>query len=225
MDVEHLDLEEVSRRCARESARYFHGQDHDTRYCFELFRRAFAQRDQGAWGRIYEIYQPLMAGWVQRHKAFPDSGEEVQYFINRSYERMWSAVTQEKFKHFDGLKSVLRYLKMCVGSVIIDHLRVQARLTLEELTDPVIEAARRHDPTLEDRVLGRVGGEDLWERIEALGIDHQEHCVLYGSFVLGLKPRQLLEHYAGVFDDIRQIYRVKENLLARLRRNLDPDEL
>lgn len=225
MDAKDLDLEEVSQRCAEESARYFHGQEHDTAYCFELFRRAFSRRDQLAWAHIYQIYQPLMAGWVQRHKGFPGSGEEVQYFINRAYERMWSAVPWEKFGRFNDLKSVLRYLKMCVGSVIIDHLRSQAKLTLEELSEPVIEEAYRHDPSLEDRVFDSVGGEALWEQIEALGIDRQEYCVLYGSFVLGLKPRQLLEHYSGEFDDVRQIYRVKENVLARLRRNLEPEDL
>lgn len=225
MDAKELNLEEVSQRCARQSARYFHGQEHDTVYCFELFRRAFARRDELAWAHIYEIYQPLTAGWVQRHKAFPGSGEEVQYFINRAYERMWSAVSPEKFGRFDDLKSVLRYLKMCVGSVIIDHLRSQAKLNQEELSEPAIEEAHRHNPSLEDRVFDRVGGEDLWARIEALGIDRQERCVLYGSFVLGLKPRQLLQHYAGEFDDVQQIYRVKENVLARLRRNLDPQDL
>jgi hypothetical protein len=52
--------------------------------------------------------------------------------------------------------------------------------------------------------------------------DEKERKVVYGSFILAMKPGELIEHYNGDFEDVNDIYRVKENVLARFRRD---DEL
>jgi hypothetical protein len=44
---------------------------------------------------------------------------------------------------------------------------------------------------------------------------------VYASFALGLKPREIYARSGGLFDDVKEVYRVKENVLARLRR--DPE--
>jgi hypothetical protein len=55
--------------------------------------------------------------------------------------------------------------------------------------------------------------------------DEKERRVVYGSFVLALKPRELYAQFQDTFRDVNEVYRVKENVLARLRRDAELAEL
>jgi DNA-directed RNA polymerase specialized sigma24 family protein len=217
-DLQTLTLAGIAHRCAHETDRFFQRQAHDPRYCFELFRRAIAGQDQRAWELVYRQYRPLVAGWVERHSAFPSSGEEAQYFLNRAFEKMWSALNPERFGQFPNLKSLLRYLQMCVNSVVYDHVR-RAELPQVELEPHALAADAPANDPLAEQILDKVQQQELWSAVTARLQDDQERMVVYGSFVLGLKPRELCAHYAGSFVDVREVYRVKENVLARLRRD------
>jgi hypothetical protein len=48
---------------------------------------------------------------------------------------------------------------------------------------------------------------------------------VYGSFVLALKPRDLYAQFRDTFRDVREVYRVKERVLARLRRDAELEKL
>ena len=100
MEVHELRLTELSHRCAEESGRYFRGERHEPRFCYELFRRAFVEKDQLAWDHLYIVYKPLIIGWVTSNPAFPGSGEEIGYFVNRAVEKMWVSISAEKFDRF-----------------------------------------------------------------------------------------------------------------------------
>ncbi|MFQ5856037.1 MAG: RNA polymerase sigma factor [Anaerolineae bacterium] len=219
LNLQLLTLAGIAHRCARESELFFRRQSHDPRYCLELFRRAFVHRNQRAWELLYAQYQPLVAGWVTRHPAFPASGEEVQYFVNRGFEKMWSAVTPEKFDRFSNLKSLLSYLQMCVHSAIVDHARSLEQLTMDEPTEKLAAESVAEGPSLEDRTLARVRRDELWGYINERLNDEQERLVVHGSLVMGLKPRQLYAQFEEAFNDVNDIYRIKQNVLARLRRD------
>jgi hypothetical protein len=221
VDVHRLELNELSQRCAQESGNYFRGQGDDTRYCYELFRRAFVEQDQLAWEHLYIVYKPLIVGWVTSSPAFPSSGEEIGYFVNRAVEKMWISISAEKFSRFEELSALLRYLKMCVGSVIIDHMRTRERLNLKELDETIGNVSGVEGPSVEEQVGNQVDSDVLWNLLEELVKDQGERYVLMGSFVYNLKPREILTQYPEVFTGIKQIYRIKENLIARLRRNPD----
>jgi hypothetical protein len=47
--------------------------------------------------------------------------------------------------------------------------------------------------------------------------DDEEQLVAKASFINGLTPRQILGRYPHRFTDIQAIYRVKRNILERLR--------
>ena len=74
---------------------------------------------------------------------------------------------------------------------------------------------------VEAQALARVRREELWRAIDARLHDEKERRVVYGSFVLALKPRELCAQYRDTFRDVREVYRVKENVLARLRRDAE----
>jgi DNA-directed RNA polymerase specialized sigma24 family protein len=225
-DLSSWKMDLLEKRCAEESKRFYQRKSHDTRFCLEMFRRAFVDQDQEAWEYLYRQYQPLVSGWLENHALFPSISEEKEYFINRAYEKMWHSLTKEKFERFTELSAVLHYLKMCVGSVIIDYVRAQDRIRIEEFegNEDLVgnEAGSRvktEENALEDIVFNQIQSQDLWKRVKSLATSTKEHCVLYGSFLLGLKPREIVEAYPGEFEGVQEVYRVKEYLVDRLRRN------
>ncbi len=220
-DLQRLTLASLADRCAQETELFFQRRHHDPRYGFELFRRAILERNQPAWEIVYAQYRPLVAGWVQRHPAFESAGEEAQFFANSAFEKMWASLTPDRFGRFSDLASVLRYLQMCVHSVIVDHLRAAERAKREVSAEALIVDLTEPGPTIEDQALDRVQREEFWECLNARLRDEKERKVIYGSFVLALEPRELYEQFRALFSDVDEIYRVKQNVLARLRR--DPE--
>ena len=212
-------LTDLAQRCSTETERFFRGQAYDPEQCFELFRRAILKQDQRAWEAIYSQYEPLVKSWVSRHPGYPSSGEEVAYFVNRAFEKIWAALTPEKFGRFPELEGLLRYLKLCVHSVISDHNRAQKLDELVAFTDQAVSPLEGQDNPVEERALAEAGRLSFWQAILARLNDEKEEQVVYGSFVLGLKPSEIFEEFKQVFVDVEEIYRIKQNVLARLRRD------
>jgi hypothetical protein len=212
-------LSDLAQRCSTETERFFRGQEYDPEQCFELFRRAILKRDQRAWEAIYAQYEPLVKSWVSRHPGYPSSGEEMPYFVNRAFEKIWAALTPEKFGRFPELEGLLRYLKLCVHSVISDHNRAKKLDEQVALTDQAVSPQGEHENPVEERALAQAGRLSFWEAIRARLNNEVEEQVVYGSFVLGLKPGEILDEFSQTFSDVEEIYRVKQNVLARLRRD------
>lgn len=210
-ELRSLSLANVAYHCRQESERYFRRQANDSTYCYELFRRAILERSDVAWALIYDQYTPQVAGWVKSHSSYDSSGEEVGYFVNRAFEKMWSAIQPEKFPRFPDLKSLLRYLQLCVHSVVIDHVRAEEFTTLEE-PSIVLEG-------VEVPVLDGLQRQAFWQQIQRRLHDVREQQLLYYRYGLGLKPRQLCEHFPDEFPDVNEVYGMTQNILARLRRD------
>lgn len=203
--------------CAENTARFFlHAQD-DPSYCFELFRRALTKQDEEAWYGLIAQYTTLVGSWIQRHPAFRVSGETNEYFLNRAFEKLWLSVDAKKFKRFDGLACILRYLQMCVHSVIIDHQRANSMAALQ--TRLVEHIPDSHNPGVEHRAFEQVQQERLWKYLHDTAKDEQERVCMRASFMLGLKPGQILEHFPQAFSTVDEIYLIKQNVIARIRRD------
>jgi hypothetical protein len=220
-DLQLLSLTGIARRCAQESDLFFRRQPHNPRYCYELLRRAILERDQHAWELIYAQYRPLVVGWVVRHPAFAASEEEPDFFVNSAYGKFWSALSPDKFQRFPDLKSLLRYLQMCVHSVIVDHARMTALPALRLAPEIALPGDDLRQADVIHQTIALAQRQEFWRWIEARLRNEKERHVIYGSFFLNLKPRELHLQYRGVFRNVGEVHRIKENLLARLRR--DPE--
>jgi hypothetical protein len=220
-EIQSLSFSVLSSRCAQESEHFFSRQVHDPRFCFEIFRRAISERHQQGWSFLYQQYQPLVAGWVERHSLFAHTGEENQYFVNGAFEKMWKVMTPEKFSQFPDLKSILRYLQMCVHSVITDHVRKKEENLLLDDVPSFAKERSNQNPDIEQSVVTRDQREDLWRDLTRRLKNEKELQVVYGTFVLGLKPREILAEFPGVFRDVEEIYQIKANVIDRLRRDRD----
>jgi len=223
-DVQGISLDGITRRCQQESENFFHRRAFDPRYCFELFRRAFLLRDELAWDRVYHQYRRLVLSWIERDPLFSKLDEEPDYFINRAFEKMWAVITPVKFADFNDLKSILRYLQLCVHSCMVDHVRARSlALRMEEETDPEREGKLQDNtsPPVEQQVTQQMEARALWDWLDRRLKSEVERRVIYGMFVLALKPREIADAYRGLFQSVDEIYTVKENVMARLRR--DPE--
>lgn len=224
-DLRVLALASIAHRCARETELFFQRQSYDPRYCFELFRRAIVDRHEGAWALVYAQYRPLVARWVERHSAFASSSEEVEFFVNRAFEKLWAALNPDKFSRFPDLKSLLRYLQMCVHSAVLDQVRQAQQSVIAASVEDLAQDGRTQSPTTDDQALAGVYRQQFWDQISTRLRNEQERKVVYGSFVLALKPREICARYRATFRDVREVYRVKENVLARLRRDRELGEI
>jgi DNA-directed RNA polymerase specialized sigma24 family protein len=216
-DLRSLSLSGLAHRCQQESERYFHGQPNEPAYCYELFRRALVEHSDQAWSILHDQYTPLVKGWVEHHSGYTRSGEDSSYFVNRAYEKLWSAIPPEKFARFLDLKSLLRYLQLCVHSVIIDHIRAEEFVALEEPTI-IIES-------VEDPIIEELQQQDFWQQIQRRLNDEREQQLLYYRYGLGFKPRQICEYFPAEFPDINEVYGMTQNILARLRRDEELHQL
>jgi len=216
---QQMAVADLAHQCGQETDRYFHQQSSDSSYCFELFRRAIQESNHAAWEIICIQYQPLVAGWVRQHHGFQESGEEIQFFVNGAFGKIYGTITPAKFDGFSDIGSLLRYLKLCVHSVVVDYNRSTEQINpypLEEASDTVST-----DPTIEDQQIDRAYQRAFWDWINGRLNDEKERVVIYGSFVLALKPQEIYDLFQNRFGDVDEIYRVKQNVISRLRR--DPE--
>jgi DNA-directed RNA polymerase specialized sigma24 family protein len=221
INFQELSISSIRHRCAQESDRFFNKKDQDPRYCYELFRRALFERDDLAWNYIYYQYERLVRSWVRKHPSFPITGEEVDYFVNEAYSKLWTAVEPEKFTKFPNLKSILGYLQTCVWAVIVDFVRLKEFKLVVIAAEDIPHQLETEEPELEEKVSDKLNLQAILDLIDGEIKDERENCVFYGSFIKGLKPGEIIDHCKGLFEDVKEVYRVKENLLARLRRNDD----
>ena len=217
ISAEDLDFATLVRRCSVESERFYRGQAHDPAYSYELFRRALVERSEAAWEYIYSHYSPLVESWVRRSGAFASSGETSEFFVVSAFTRFWRAVTAEKFASFPTLASLLHYLQLCAGCVVIDSVRAQS--WAEMLPEEAIPYGSAALVAPDEEAMERVNREEFWNYINAQLNDEAERVVVYNSFVMGMKPGDIYDGRPDLFTEINDVYNVKRNVLGRLSRN------
>ncbi len=216
-EINRLAVDELAQKCRQETNNYFKHQVHDDRYCFELFRRAIQEQDKYAWDMICVQYQSLVTGWVSQHSGFEASGEEAEFFVNGAFGKISGTLSPEKFQSFSDLGYLLRYLKMCVHSVITDYNRAADYADLSALDEAEEEESPELSP--EEQALDQSNRQTFWNLTRTRLHDEKERLVIHGSFVLDLKPQEIYDHFQSAFSDVDEIYRVKQNIISRLRRD------
>ncbi|HMQ31141.1 MAG TPA: sigma-70 family RNA polymerase sigma factor [Chloroflexaceae bacterium] len=216
-DLARMDLASLVRCCAAESERFYRGQQHDTCYSYELFRRALVERDEAAWEQLYRHYSGLVEGWIRRSGAFVSSGESSEYFVVGAFTKFWRAITPERFASFPSLASLLQYLQLCATSVVIDSVRAQS--WSEMLPEETISPNHGPQTSPDEEAVSRVDREEFWRFINEQLNGEVERVVVYCSFVLGLTPRAIFARRGELFSSVNDVYNVKRNVLGRLSRN------
>jgi len=214
---EQMPISALIRRGVVESERFYRGQPHDTRFAYELFRRALVTRDEVAWEHIYTHYSSLVESWVRRSGAFAGSGESSEYFVGLAFTRFWRAIGPERFASFPTLASLLHYLQLCAGCVVIDSVRAQS--WSEMLPEESIPFEHTSRTVPDEEAMERVDRQEFWSYINSQLNDEAERVVVFDFFVLGMKPGDIFDRRQDLFGSIKDVYNVKRNVLGRLSRN------
>lgn len=215
--ITQMTLSALEQHCAVQSERFYRGQPHDTRFAYELFRRALVERNEIAWEYIFNHYHGLVESWVRRSGAFISSGESSEYFVVSAFTRFWQAITAERFASFTSLAALLHYLQLCAGCVVIDSVRAQS--WAEMMPEENIPFGRTPTYSPDEEAMDRVNRAEFWEYIDSQLHDEAERVVIFNSFVMGMKPGDIYSLRTDLFTCVNDVYNVKRNILGRLSRN------
>lgn len=232
---ERLPLPELEEACRQESLLFQRRQPTDGRFGLELFRRALEEHSEPAWEALLRVYGDLTAHWVRSHPNFYYTLEEEAYFVNRAFERLWRNVAESpgKFRRFPNLSALLRFVKLCVHSAVVDD---GPPLPAWQASDPELtttaaedasfgeigstelaEAAAERRPTTYDD-LPPAGRHDFWRAVDSCLTNEAERVVIYGYFYYGIKNQELYAMYPRLFQSVKQLANIRLNVLRRLAR-------
>ena len=215
IDAAYLNNADLAQRCAAETARFRQQHPNDASFCFELFRRALAQRDGDAFNYVYLTYQQIVFAWISNDPLFSLTNEDAEYFVVWTFHTFSFALQGEKFGRFTELSKILAYLRNCAHTAILQHLRTQRRR--EKTVALNLDSAR---VASSQDMSEQIELHELWGHIEKLLVNVRERQIVYAVFIQGYKPREIPAVYPNLARDaneaIQLLYR------ARLRLRGDP---
>lgn len=212
-----MDLGGLARQALAESRRFYRHEEYDSRFAYELFRRAMVERDEAAWGYIFEQYTPLVEHWVRRTGAFAVSGESSDFFVSAAFTRFWQAIPAARFSAFPSLASLLNYLRRCATCVVIDTARAQSYADL--LPEECVNWNDQRLGYADEEATERVSREEFWGLVDDLLTSPAERLVIRCSFLIGMKPGEIYARYDDLFQSVEEIYTLKRSVLLRLRKS------
>lgn len=195
------------------------------RFCFELFRRSIAERDQQCWAEIYQQYQKLVIRWTAEHiSPLQRIGDAtVEEMVLDAFTSFWRAYTEDKLAKANGVGSVLMYLKSCVAtSVAMARRKAERTIAQAEWDQFVVDSATadsNNSARTDESVLAQIEHEQIWQIVESCCHDEKDQIIARLGLVSNLKPRAILEIHPDLFANAEEIYERRRNLKNRLRRN------
>lgn len=217
--AKHLSISDLTRLCTEETNKFLKQLASNDSFCMELFRRAIIHRNDDAWGSIYQQYAPLVLTWVTQHQsATPVLGQEGSGpLVNAAFAKFAQALTPVKMGNFDSLAAILKYLKMCVHSVVADEVRSRQSRQWEDTLEEIAQEPASDDPA--DDVVSSLAAQSLWQIIQEELHGDEERVLVYLAYVQGMKPGEICMRHRHLFPSVDDVYRIKRNVLERLRRS------
>lgn len=212
-----LDLSSLAERCTAETGKFWQRIASDTRYCYELFRRALVQQNQQAYARIVETYTRFIALRIRKKLHSPFTDEDVAECVNTTFANCFRRLsTPGVFANFPTLARIIGYLLSCANSAAQSRNRKQAARPQE--TEPPVSDNWGGVIDPEPLLIAQERKEKFYALITANCKNEQERVVLEYYIELGLMPRAIYAQRPDLFADVKQVHRVKQILLERLQR-------
>ena len=210
-----LSAQLLAAHCLRELNNYHRGEPSTDTYGLELLHRATIQGDQEAWTWLQYCFSGVVRGWLHHHPSREAASrlESEENYVAQAFERFWQATTLTQQVEFRTLAAALQYLRASLNGAILDTLRAYSRLREVSLPGP----GEPGEPEVEDKT----DGSEVWEILKAFLPNEHEQRVAYLLFHCGLKPREIVRFCPQEFRDIREIYRLRRNIMERLLRQKD----
>jgi DNA-directed RNA polymerase specialized sigma24 family protein len=206
--IERLDVPQLAEHCRQMAARSRQNLPSDLRYCFELFRRAIGAGNQAAWEAIHAQYHDLIRDWIGNR---PD----VEDLIQETLARFSASITPGRLADFPTLGAFLQYLKVTARRLVITRRRREAQ-EQRGLAEWLAEMEPRSGSLDSDAYLDH---ETLRAYICSRLKDPDEEFVFTLTYEFDLSPQEIVARHPERFPTAREVSRIKERFLRRLRRD------
>ena len=205
--TEGLSVNDLATRCQEESAKSPHHRD--PRYCFELFRRAIVDGDEAAWAAVYVQYHPLVRHWLS-------DVADIENLVQETFARFSQAVTAERFAsgEFPTLGRLLAFVRS-----IAKNLRINEGRRVERERHAMDDWLNQEKVATASDHAEQIIRQELADYVQGLLQDEQEQLVLHLTYEFDLRPREIAHRYPRHFENADEVYRVKERLKKRLKRD------
>jgi len=212
---DQMNLATLEKRCQQEMINYRKGQVYDDRYCLEIFYRALKKQDDQASELLVRSLRGMAISWLRSHPRYDSAMryESEDNYVIEAFARLWNA-RRDKSTNFETLGAALFYLKRSLLTAVQDTLRFYEK-QMVQLPEPGGAAA--DEPVAQEEDDGR----ELWEVLQSFLPTEREKELAYLLYHCNLKPREIMQHRAGMFSDVSEIYRLRRNIIDRLERNMD----
>jgi DNA-directed RNA polymerase specialized sigma24 family protein len=213
-DLRQAHLSTLTHHCSNELMRHRRRELADDSYCLEIFRRAIIQHDDRAWSMVQNCFGEIVRIWVRSHSSRDIAllRDTEENYVAQTFSRFWYAVHNQSLE-FATLNSALSYLHATLNGIIMDTMRVH----LGSREVPLPEPGLFQEPVAEEND----DHQTLWESLGSLLSDERERRVTYLLYYCGLKPREIASRFPLEFADVKEVYRLNQNVIDRLRRNRD----
>jgi hypothetical protein len=210
-----MSLSALADRCMSEINNYRRGEPSNDQYSLEIFRRAMLERDNAAWALLEDRFKDFLLGSFRRHPRSEAASrlDSPENYVARAFARFWLAAVHNQQLKFTTLAAALHYLRGCLNSTIVDALRAYSRAKEVALPEPGFAG----EPAVEDHDDGR----DLWEAISGFLSSERERRLAYLLYHCNLKPREIVRVCPQEFHEVKEIYRLRRNIVERVRRDVD----
>jgi DNA-directed RNA polymerase specialized sigma24 family protein len=214
-DLSDVPIGILAAAARAQEANFVRGEPSEDAAGVELFRRAIVDGDEGAWEAVVALYRGLLIAQSARQVVRSLVVEDAGFCVDRAFQRFWRATRARGIHQFQDLASILKYLKMCLASVLLDEARTRRRQAWVSIDDLSPDACVSSDPSGD--VVAMIAQVDLWNAIDRELRNDTERLVVRLSFAAGLSPREIRALHPERFPDVAEIYRLKRNLIERLR--------
>src|SRR5204863_9073847 len=102
-------------------------------------------------------------------------------------------------------------------SVVADEVRARQARQYEETLESIEQEPAGDDPA--DNVVSAITAQGLWQVIQDELNGEDERVLIYLAYVQGMKPSEISSQHLRLFPTVDDVYRIKRNVLERLRRN------
>lgn len=204
-------VSDLANGCAQQTSRH-HTPPRDFDPCYELFLRACASQCEDAWQAIIVQYRRLVLYWLGQHSS-DDNCQEV-------FLRFWKRqqCTETVFMtRFANTSAIVGFLKSCAATVRIECWRKEKRKQeVEERLRDIAQRASTHALPYRDDV-----GVDFKSLVLSRLKNDRERVLFELMYYYDLKPSDIQTERPDLFPNTQTVYRIKENLLKRLRRDAE----
>ena len=212
--LSQTNLSMLANRCSDELKRRRRREPADDRFCLEIFYRAIVEHADQAWSMVQQCFSEHVRIWMRSHPSNDIAllHDTEENYIAQTFSRFWFATRDQKVE-FATLNAALCYLHATLNGIIMDTVRVHFRSAEVSLPDPGFP----DEPVAEETADSQM----LWESIQSLLPDEYERRLAYLLYFCGFKPREIVSRFPKEFADVKDVYRLNQNIIDRLRRNRD----